>query len=112
MPLGCRRATVVALVSTLALLAGCGGARRKDADQVMRIVRADVHASGGSCDEKGTAVVGSEKVKLYFCTMRNVPPRYRQFGSFDNSPQHYCHAVEGDYGVDASTRFGSRCQTP
>jgi hypothetical protein len=100
---------IVALASTLALLAGCGGSNRADVDQVARIVRADVHASAGSCDEKGTAVVSRRTVALYSCTMRDVPPQYRQFGSFDNSPQHYCYAVEGDYGVDGSSLFGPTC---
>ena len=83
----------VALVATLALLAGCGGSNRPDGDQVARIVRADVHARGGSCDEQGTAVVSNQTVRLYACTMTDVPPQYRQFGSFDNSPQHYCTAT-------------------
>lgn len=102
----------VALVATLALLAGCGGSNRPDADQVARIVRADVHARGGSCDEQGTAVVSNQTVRLYACTMTDVPPQYRQFGSFDNSPQHYCYVVEGDYGVDGSDRFGQTCARP
>ena len=113
MPLGCRHLRIVAFVSTLALLTGCGGgSNRDDAEQVARIVRADVHASGGSCDEKGRAVVGEHTVRLYACTMRNVPPQYRQFGSFDNSPQHYCYAVEGDYGINGSDRFGPTCAEP
>jgi hypothetical protein len=109
MPLRCRRLRIVALASTLALLAGCEDSNRGNADQVARIVRADVHASGGSCAEKGTAVVSGQTVTLYACTMRDVPPQYRQFGSFDNSPQHYCYAVEGDYGVDGSSQFGPTC---
>lgn len=75
----------------------------------MRIVRADVHARGGACEKKGTAVVGRGRVTLYSCTMTDVPPQYRQFGSFDNSPQHYCYAVDGDYGVDGSDLFGPTC---
>ena len=50
-------------------------------------------------------MVNRQTVKLYSCTMTDVPPQYRQFGSFDNSPQHYCYAVDGDYGVDGSERF-------
>jgi hypothetical protein len=109
----CSLLRIAALVVTLALIAGCGGSNRGDAEQVARIVRADVHArGGGSCDEKGTAVVGGRTVTLYSCTMRDVPPQYRQFGSFDNSPQDYCYAVEGDYGVDGSDRFGPTCGQP
>ena len=41
--------------------------------------------------------------------MRDVPAQYRQFGSFNDTVQHYCYAVEGDYGVDGSDRFGPLC---
>jgi hypothetical protein len=96
-------------VALVALVAGCGGHAQGDADQVARIVRADVHAKGGSCERVRKAKVSGETVTLYTCTMQGVPSDYRAFGSLDTPTQRYCYAVQGDYGVMANDAFGAEC---
>jgi hypothetical protein len=94
----------------VALVAGCGGHAQGDADQVARIVRADVHAKGGSCERvRKATLMSGETVTLYTCTMQGVPSDYRAFGSFDTPTQRYCYAVQGDYGVMANDAFGAEC---
>jgi hypothetical protein len=93
----------------LVLLTACGGHDQGDADRAARIARSDVHATDGSCDRVRTAAVNGEAVTLYACTMRGVPPAYREFGSPDTPTQHYCYALQGDYGVMATTVFGTTC---
>jgi hypothetical protein len=89
------------------LLMGCSESEQ-EAERAARIVRADVHARGGTCTPAGTATVSEEKVTLYSCTMSGVPPAYREFAREHQSTQRYCYAVVGDYGVAARTMFGSR----